>query len=247
MPPPLCNKCRGQAAQEGDTWCYGCSGWEALGRELTGHWDSQGARLIANDLVVNACRQVRALRSLGAGLARQGVISRDAGLAGASKRDRSETRADRRASLPRRKPESLKEEEVSAPEDAEESEEEEEEPKRRRERTPDPPVKERRSHHRPPEPEGSPPPPGTKSLPKSLGRGNYQEEHRTEHRSGHREHSDRDRRSGKKPSRRGGRKHQKLARLATDPLLPVHRKLSGAFLELSTAQPGALSIGCLGH
>ena len=70
MPPPLCNKCRETFAQEGDTWCVGCTGWEALGRELSGLWDVPGARLLANDFVLSCARQVRALRTLSAGLSR---------------------------------------------------------------------------------------------------------------------------------------------------------------------------------
>ena len=65
MPPPVCSKCRFSLAIEGDLWCLGCAGWEAIGRELGGHWDIGGAKVLANDLVLNCSRQVRALRSLG--------------------------------------------------------------------------------------------------------------------------------------------------------------------------------------
>ena len=67
MPPPVCSKCRQVDALEGDTWCLGCSAWEALGRELTGHWSVPGARL-----VVSCTRQVRAMRGFSAGLAQRG-------------------------------------------------------------------------------------------------------------------------------------------------------------------------------
>ena len=53
MPPPLCAKCRETPAAEGYSWCLACTGWEALGRELAGHWDSQGARVLAGDLVIS--------------------------------------------------------------------------------------------------------------------------------------------------------------------------------------------------
>ena len=79
MPPITCAKCRGFPASEGDSWCVGCTAWEALGRELTGHWDNVGARRLGNDVVVSATRQLRALRSLSAGLAREGTGSGGAG------------------------------------------------------------------------------------------------------------------------------------------------------------------------
>ena len=79
MPPPLCAKCRETTAAEGDSWCLGCTAWEALGRELAGHWDSSGARVLANDLVVSCVRQVRGLRSLSAGLTRSADKAASAG------------------------------------------------------------------------------------------------------------------------------------------------------------------------
>ena len=86
MPPNLCHKCRQVPASEGDTWCYGCSGCEAIGRELTASWDGIGSRGLVADLVVNAARQVRALRSLSAGLARETAAAGGAGPAVAPKR-----------------------------------------------------------------------------------------------------------------------------------------------------------------
>ena len=113
MPPPICPKCRHSAALEGDLWCAGCTGWEAAGRELCAHWDIPGAKVLANDLILNIGRQIRALRSLSAGVAVGGGLS---GSAGASRArsvrpgsERAETpgrAADRsRESLPRRQPE----------------------------------------------------------------------------------------------------------------------------------------------
>ncbi len=72
MPPPICAKCRQSEALEGDTWCLACSSWDALGRELSGHWDVPGARILAADLVVSCVRQIRGLRG-SAGLVRQAV------------------------------------------------------------------------------------------------------------------------------------------------------------------------------
>ncbi len=65
----LCNKCKRTPCEEGDTWCLGCSGWEALGQELGAHWGSPTLRVLASDVVVNAVRTVRALRQFSSGLA----------------------------------------------------------------------------------------------------------------------------------------------------------------------------------
>ncbi|CAK9061007.1 unnamed protein product [Durusdinium trenchii] len=58
----LCAKCRRAAPAAGDAWCLGCSGWEALGSELSFSWSHPGLRAVATDIVVSAVRQVRALR-----------------------------------------------------------------------------------------------------------------------------------------------------------------------------------------
>ena len=170
MPPQVCAKCRGFPAQEGDSWCTGCIGWEALGRELTAHWDSEGGRHVANDLVVSTCRQVKALRSVTAGLTRSGgsVPEPRAG----SSRARGDTRVPEPPAPPRKREaegsppkRACKEEEHSEEDEGEESEEEE----RREERSPPrdadhKPIRE----HRPRSPPGPPPPerdyPGTKSI-----------------------------------------------------------------------------------
>ena len=50
MPPSTCAKCRGFPASEGDSWCVGCTAWEALGRELTAHWENSRARRLGNNI-----------------------------------------------------------------------------------------------------------------------------------------------------------------------------------------------------
>lgn len=250
MPPDLCHKCRQVPAAEGDAWCYGCAGWEAIGRELTASWDSTGARRLAADLVVNAARQVRALRSLSAGLARETGPPGSAGKAVAPQRRRSREREPERPSLPRRRSEGAvrrKEELESEEEEAEVEESEEDEERRRRDRrSPDPPERDRRGHHRPPEPDG-PPPPGTTSISKSLRRADGHHSAGTQDSTGHTKR----RRSGHhhehKPTRRAGRKHKRLKRLAENPGLVVHRQLSQDFLKLATSEPGALDLGRLGR
>ena len=238
MPPARsCNKCKTATAAEGDTWCVGCTSWEFIGRELCGSWDSSGARLLASDLVVNTARQIRALRSLSAGLAR---VAPTAPVAGEGRaRPGTEERGDQvvRESLPRRRSSippppaaSAKEEDQSEDED-EESEEE----------IPD---AEHRSlgggHHRPPEPEG----------PSS---GRERREYRDkEHSSGARDHHrgrdrERSRRRRQNSNRRGGRKHQRLNRLASNPQLLVHRKPGSDFWELQSGRRDVLESERLGR
>ena len=181
---PLCNKCRQIPAVEGDTWCYGCAGWEAIGRELSGSWDGQGARRVANDLVVNAARQVRALRSLSAGLARESGPTGGAGETRAPKRAASEDRREERKSLPRRRSSghaAPKEEQESEEEEDAAEETDEEDRRRRSKRSPEGPERSRGGHRRPPEPDRSPVPPGTTSIRASLSRADKRPADKREH------------------------------------------------------------------
>ena len=250
MPPPTCNKCRSAVAAEGDAWCLGCSAWEATGRELSASWDSTGARLLASDLVVNTCRQVRALRSLAAGLTRQ-EDTRGAGSGRASRRDTTAEGADLRSSLPRRRRAEVvqpKDEEESEEEEEYESDEEEEEKKsKRRSRTP---VKRHSGgDRRPPEPDYPPgSAPGTSKLPRTLGRAERHSadtgQSRKQEEKGRTRRTDKTRRRGK---HRAGRKHKRLHRLAEDPTKIIHRALGGSTLELLSLQPGAIELGRLGR
>lgn len=233
-PGPVCNRCRQVQAVEGDSWCTGCTSWEALGRELSGHWDVSGCRVLATDLVLNCVRQVRALRSLGAGLARaEGptTVTSSPG-AGSRRASRYSDRGTPREPLPRSRastpPPPVAKAEVSDLGEGEgpegESEEEEEEG-----RSPTPDHRPIHSEQRrPPEPEG--PPSGH----------HRQRQHRSEAGSGRasardseRERSSRGYHGKRRGSRRGGRKHQRLHRLVADPRLRVHRKPPQEFWELS--------------
>lgn len=239
---PLCNKCRQIPAVKGDTWCYGCAGWEAIGRELSGSWDGQGARRVANDLVVNAARQVRALRSLSAGLARESGPTGGAGETRAPKRAASEDRREERKSLPRRRSSghaAPKEEQESEEEEDAAEETDEEDRRRRSKRSPEGPERSRGGHRRPPEPDRSPVPPGTTSIRASLSRADKRPDDNREHRP--------QRRHAHGTRRRGGRKHQRLKRLAENPHLAVHRHLSADFLKLATSESGALGLDRLGR
>lgn len=244
-PGPVCNRCRQVRASEGDSWCSGCTSWEALGRELAGHWDLGGCRVIATDLVLNCVRQVRALRSLGAGVSRVEAAptihsSPGAGSSRARQENREKDlrREGHREPLPRSRgqtpPPPVAKAEYSDPEeedvDVGESEEEEED-----DRSPTPVHRPIRSGNpRPPEPEGPPP-------KHSGGRERHHSEaghsRAPEGRDG-RERSNRGDRRKRRSNRRGGRKHQRLYRLATNPHINIHRKPPANFWELSSLDPG---------
>ena len=81
-----CTRCKQVLAIEGDLWCGACSAWESIGRELSVSWDQPGCRVIASDLILNCARQIRALRSLGAGIARASSDVASAGTGGKSRR-----------------------------------------------------------------------------------------------------------------------------------------------------------------
>eukprot|EP00438_Fugacium_kawagutii_P029993 Skav217720 [mRNA] locus=scaffold2294:330165:342168:- [translate_table: standard] len=67
----VCAKCRQVPPNEGDTWCLGCSAWELIERELKSRWPgAQGLRQVAENLLVSAAREVRALRGISLGTSR---------------------------------------------------------------------------------------------------------------------------------------------------------------------------------
>ncbi len=230
--PPLCAKCRQIPASEGDSWCTGCTAWEFVGRELTAAWDSVGARNLASDIILSAGRQIRALRSLSAGLAR--VEPRLP--PGDPPREASE-----RATLPRRRSQAPP---PPAPKEEEESIEEEETDEESVHREPTPEVHPiRDSSRRPPEPDG--PPPGLRYPRSDAGKSRASGK---KHSGSHREHRERsDRRDHTRGRRRGGRKHQRVYRLATDPTRVIHRKPGQAFWELRSGDLGQLELDRLGR
>ena len=236
--PPNCAKCRQATPLEGDSWCAACSSWEALGRDLCAHWEVPGCRTLASDLVVNCVRQVRALRNLGAGLARreggdprssEAGEGRARGATPGLTAKASSQALPIRAELPRRRSSEARpvKEEGRDCEDEEEEEAEESE-----ELPPSPchrPLPDK--HQRPPEPDHSPP----------RGRKRDSGKKRTRDEAGSR--PDREKQSGKDRRRRrgghrAGRKHQRLHRLAEDPTLPVHRKPGEDFWVLTSLAQG---------
>ena len=91
-----CAKCK-QCPPEGtDTWCVGCTAWEALGHELTARWSSAAVRSLANGQIVSAVKHIRALRSYSSSLQSAGDRRAAQGA-----REKSQPAATTRAPLPR--------------------------------------------------------------------------------------------------------------------------------------------------
>ena len=236
--PPACNKCRQGWAQEGDSWCLGCSSLELSQGLLKQAWRLPGLRSIAEETVLSSARLVRAFANLDQSLPQGGAGSSDRAPAVASKskparpaRSRSPRRDDRPPlqRSPRRvaKVEPRSEQES---EDTDFEEEEEEEDHR-----PDKEVhRERRGSDRPPEPEG-PPPGRTEASQPPVAPDRVRSDRsdkRTKKRTG-------DRGSGRR--RRGGTRHQKRYKDLQDPFRRSHRKLRGDLLELSQSLEDGLS------
>ena len=92
-----CAKCHQSAPSGNDTWCIGCTGWEALESELKGRWHSAAVRSLANDQVVSAVKHIRALRLYSANV----KSAEDSRAARASAEKRVSLERDDRAPLPR--------------------------------------------------------------------------------------------------------------------------------------------------
>lgn len=242
MPSPqVCAKCKQIPSAEGDSWCSGCSAWEFIGREISANWDLPGARLLASDILVSAARQVKALRSLSSGVAREPIAPVAAGGTRAASAV-TEHRGDRRDTLPRRRsvppPPPAKEEEFSdvPVEESDEEEETEQEP------TPEVDRRESGGSRRPPEPDH--PPRGREQRDQRAGESRAPRSERGSH---HRGDEGRDRKRRRSSNRRGGRKHQRLGRLATDPFLRVHRKPPSSLWELQIPGKEHLESSHLGR
>lgn len=207
-----CHKCRQCVPATGDSWCIGCSGWEALQTELQGAWRTPAVRRIANDLIVNTVRTVRSLRNLSSDIG-------SAEFARAASSVQEGTRAGSRAGKtvsrelpPPPPPVPITKEEESDYTYEEESEEEKEE---------DPPEKIGTA--------AKSAPPKRPAEPAHPPRGRSARGDEREHRERSRSH-----RRGKKRKRRGergGKKHQRLWRTLERPDLVVHRKQPASFWE----------------
>ena len=246
-----CAKCKTCPNQGGDTWCLGCSSWESIGRDLCSKWEGPpGLREIANSLAVNCAREIRALRGLGAGVLASKVKVEPADQPARPKVDPPGLAAKSKA-VPEVQGEAS---EYSEQEEEEESEEES--GTRAPGVDPRPSLPRCRSDRGEPKaPEkasaGSGRAPAVADRSRRAtevkvevrergdkGARDHRQEGSRERRREKRKQEDRDQKdpeSGKarrrKAHRRGGRKHQRLSRLATDPYTPHHRKLSDEFLR----------------
>ena len=221
-----CRRCRGSPALEGDTYCLACGAWESLGRELQAPWGLPGIRAIVTDLIVRTTRQVRALRNFCV------VAGDSAGKEPGGKGAHSQVKQEQeeRPALVRKRPHRVPPVTPSSPkrskrEERKSSSYSEESDKETEDEKPDATHKPLASgsDNRPPEPEG--PPSGQVRLkePQPVQQSQPAGRDRAGHRSEKEKHSRR--------RRRGGRKHQRLHRLAEDPLLRVHRALPSRYFD----------------
>ena len=246
-----CNKCRVSRPAEGNAWCLGCLSWETLERELTGSWSGPtGLRVIADNLVLGAAREVRALRALGAGLS-QAPSASAGNLPGGTRA--TEVKQELVGATAKRKPGG---EEGSEEYEYEESEEEEPCERDRLAKPVVPAVADERPElprrSRVPEPTGARRAEGSERTEertaerrsRSQRQGREIKEKRkdkvAERKRDRREVADRDegrrdrrqdRTDGKKKKKRGGRKHKRLSRLEADPYRAIHRSLDKGVLD----------------
>lgn len=229
-----CAKCHQCPAAEADSWCLGCTAWEALQAELTARWHTPAVRALANDAVVSAVKLVRALRNVSSGL-------KSAGDSQAARSQREEGKAETtrdRAPLPRsRESEAavrVKEPPPSSEGSQDESEESSHQPGLAAKSDP---------ARRPPEPAVPPRLPPPPKRPRSEERGSTREEgrvHRTSREADHREeghhqhHHSEGKKKEKKKSKRGhraGRNHARVYRALEDPNIRIHRRPPGQFWD----------------
>lgn len=59
-----CAKCRRGAAAEGDSWCLGCLALENTLASLKANWWSASHRRLAEEICVQAAKQLRAVKNL---------------------------------------------------------------------------------------------------------------------------------------------------------------------------------------
>ena len=75
MPP--CNKCNSSTAQEGDSWCLGCSSLEVSQGLLKQPWRLAGLRAVAEEALLSFARLVRAFANLDQSLGSQSAGGSD--------------------------------------------------------------------------------------------------------------------------------------------------------------------------
>ncbi len=249
-----CNKCRVSRRAEGNTWCLGCLSWESLERELTGSWcGPAGLRVIADNLVLGAAREVRALRALGAGLglapsagagssslAPRAPVVKEESPAGATPKSKAEKAAGDKsedyASEESEEEEPLERDQLALPVSPPVLDPRPELPRRsrpaeeERERVPRERREERekaqvrRSRSRRRREEN-------KEKRKEKDPDRKRDRRDPEGRGAERSDRPEEKRPNKKKKKRGGRKHKRLSRLEQDPYRAIHRSLDQGLLD----------------
>ena len=62
--PSTCQKCRRGIAVEGETWCGGCLALDGSLASLKGNWWSSSHRRLGEEILIQAHRQLRAVKAL---------------------------------------------------------------------------------------------------------------------------------------------------------------------------------------
>ena len=205
-----CAKCKKGAAQEGDTWCLGCSALDLAQDQLRLSWHSIAVRVVAEECILSCARLVKAFSNLDRGLAAQDAAQLRANASTAPKaaptgtrpRSRSRGAEERgRAAEPRAPP-------PPAPLPTGDSYEEYSESEAERDEDREAPAEVRRAE---------------KAAPARSG------DHHRHSQSGR----PGDYKKKKTRLRRGGKKHQRASWGLTDPFRRVHKRLPAETLKLA--------------
>ena len=231
--PPVCNKCKRGFAQEGDTWCLGCSSLEHSLGLLRQPWRHQGLRATAEEALLSSARLCRAFSNLDHSLSSGAGQESRAPLASAKSKgvrpERSRSpRRDTRPPIPRSpaRPAAAEDrrEDYQDSEDNYSEEEEDEEDDR-------PPTEVKREDYRPerpPEPDGPPPERASSVRPDKRSRECAEPRRKPRRHTGKRDR-------GSKRRKRGGTKHQRRFKDVKDPFRRSHRKLRADQVTLASS------------
>ena len=247
-----CVKCRFSDRISGDTWCVGCGAWEAIGVELTSNWAGPpGLRAVANNLVLGAAREIRALRALGAGLGRaslaRGAETRPAPEAVKGEAGQSRATPGLAAkSLP--KPPKVESEESEVYTYETDSEEEEAPQKKekpgsatdKKQDVPLPRVKEEKTEDRKRDKKEEHRRERSKEKKHREEKQPKREERKRKKKASEEDPSDAEekKKRGKK-TKRAGRKHKRLNRLAANPYQEIHQRLPDRYFQERAPLEGA--------
>ena len=233
----VCNKCQQSPPHLGDSWCLACSALEALGAELRQSWGNPGSRAVAQDLLVSAVRQTRALRRLSLSGAGGGRAS-STGSAGGNRADlpKAFKSLPRPPSPPRRSlgEESVKKE-AEATEESETGSEETNKTKLPEEEKSgeEEPDSSRKRHNATGKGGASEEPRGKERAerPRSRDRPRSRTILRSRERSKGEPEKEERRRRNPRPGHRAGTKHKRHYRAEANPFKPLHYQKPDSFWD----------------